>query len=130
MTGDVRGRPKRGILDIEGCQLRDTHPCLDSHQQEGVVSAAVPAIQIDRAKNGVDFPFIEEFDQRTMGAFWWQARHTLSDRGAERLFKSNVLEEGVDCSESRIAGPRGIATLFLQVGEELADERGPEYPRP
>jgi len=50
-------------------------------------------------------------------------QYPLYDRGVRRLAHGREAEERADRREARVARPRGVAALLLQVVEEFADER-------
>ena len=121
VAGDVAAPARLNVADVERCDLGGAQPGLDREHQQGVVASAGPGRAVRCGEQRIDLCFVEERDERSVGAFGWDREHALDVVGVLGVAQGGVSVERVDRRQPRVAGPGAVARVGLEVIEERGD---------
>ena len=117
---------QRHVPPLEARQLGNAQAGLHGHQQQGVVAAAEPGVEVGRGQHGGDLRPRQEGDQAPGVALPRDGQHPVDLRGVGRLLEGRIAEEGADRGEPEVAAAGGDPPPRLQVVQEGGDQRGIE----
>jgi hypothetical protein len=90
--------------------------------EEGVIPYAFLSLQIDDMKELENLFRVEEPDEGFLGALLGNGENALSEVTLLRIEEADHFGEGLEGSESLIAGSGQIVTMGLEIIEEGEDE--------
>ena len=123
-TGDVRGATGLEVGDVEGGELGGAQPGLGSEQEQRVVAAPGPGGAVGRGEQHGDLLWLEEGDDRSVGAFGRDREHPLDVVGVLGVTQRQVAKQRVDRGQASVAGAGTVATVGLEVIQERGDRAG------
>jgi hypothetical protein len=98
--------------------------------EEGVIPYAFLSLQIDDMKELENLFRVEEPDEGFLGALLGNGENALSEVTLLRIEETDHFGEGLEGSESLIAGSGQIVTLGLEIIEEGEEELGGDLLQP
>jgi hypothetical protein len=121
-ASDVSAGAKHHVLAAECGQLRHPQARLDGHEEERAVAPSDPGGGVWRNEEDLDLFLGQEFDDPALEPLARDREDSLAEERVGWCRESDEAEEGVECRESGVAAAGGVATLALEVVEELAEE--------
>ena len=116
-------RPKVDGIPVKASQLGEAQARLGRDQQQGVIAAAKPRRSIGRGENRLDLGARQEVHLSLVVALARYGEHALDQRTVCRFLEGHEPEEGSDGGQTQVTRLHAGAALYLDIGEERADER-------
>jgi hypothetical protein len=110
------------VVQVESGHFRGSGAGIKEEVEEGVIPYAFLSLQIDDMKELENLFRVEEPDEGFLGALLGNGENALSEVTLLRIEEADHFGEGLEGSESLIAGSGQIVTLGLEIIEEGEDE--------
>jgi hypothetical protein len=90
--------------------------------EEGVIAESFFSFEIDDMKDLEDLLRIEEPDEGFLGALWRDRENGLSEVTLVRIEEADHFGEGLEGSQSLIAGSGQVVAMGLEIFQESEEE--------
>lgn len=126
VTTDMGSRTQDGITMTKANKFRKTKARLNGQEEKGLIPLSRPGGLVRGGQECLNFRIAEEINQGTVVSFGGHGQDTLNVSRAAGLLKRDVVKEGADRGQAKVAGAGTVAAVALNMIQESADERGAE----
>ena len=95
---------------------------LSGDKKQRAISAPDPCSRIRGRHEDRDFVFREKLDRTMLAAFGWDRKNALTLKTERGFTDRDESKERVDCGETGITCPHGVAPVEFKMSKEVLDE--------